>query len=304
MSTNFRAWLLTYLISRALFALATFFLLVDVVACRGLFFTLNLCWSQVSSIICAVLYQRYYVVEEVDVKRPKISAVLLFSVVLSFAAAWTFAFASFLRRIDPKYIPTFFDTRTGSQYTIHCFRIGDDLARSSIFTINKRHWTSIREEVMAWTKTHWTTWVETKPPWFTANFIASVPDEFIPIEVDPLRRRTSVFKGLIGIGGEGTGGNGGGNGGGGGVLVVKAGKKSSSKVADAPHEVSVAGTQSIKYENDNVERFLEQHGPKRLNGLLIKNILKSAFLPHTKETKNEYILLVVIFLPHVLFNIF
>ena len=69
--------------------------------------------------------------------------------------------------------------------------------------------------------------------WFTSNFIATVPDEFIPIELDPLRRRSSIFEDFVGFG-SGKKGDG---------VVVGGGeawgrKKSSSKVAvaDAPEE--------------------------------------------------------------------
>ena len=75
--------------------------------------------------------------------------------------------------------------------------------------------------------------VETKPAWFTANFIATVPDEFIPIEVDPLRRRSSVYEGIAGFrldeGGEGGVGIGGGS-----NLRRTTKKPSRSKVANAP----------------------------------------------------------------------
>ena len=188
--------------------------------------------------ISAVLYQRYYLVEDIDMQRAKISAVLLYSVILSLAIIWLVAFGFFLRRIDPKYIPSFFDMTTGSQYTINCFRSGDDLAKSYIFIQNKRHWTSIRGEVMAWTRTNWRTWVELKPPWFTAQFIATVPNEFIPVEVDPLRRRSSILGGIMGFAGGGTDGYDRAGKVGRGSVNKVGGKKSSSKVGDEPLEVS------------------------------------------------------------------
>ena len=90
---------------------------------------------------------------------------------------------------------------TGAQYTIHCFRNGDDLSKSWIFSVNKRHWSSIREEVLAWTRLNWTKWVETKPEWFTEAFKEGVPDDMMPPEafrqlnmkgVRGIRRRSSV----------------------------------------------------------------------------------------------------------------
>ena len=196
----------------------------------GLYFSLTLLWSQLSSIISAILYQQKYLVLDVELAHSKIDAGLMYSVVLGLAAIWILAFSSFLKRINPKYISTFFDTTTGFQRAIHLFRTGDDTMRSDIFGCNTRQWSSIRGEVMTWTRENWTTWVETKPAWFTPNFIATVPDEFIPIEVDPLRRRSSVFESFVGFGSN--------EGGKGRVKgeTNRGRKQASSKVADAPEE--------------------------------------------------------------------
>ena len=203
---------------------------------------MTLLWSQLSSIISAVLYQNYYVLVDGDVRRGKINPALMYSVVLGLAMIWVFASGSFLKRINPKYIRTFVDTRTGSQYLIDLFRSGDDATKSTIFKKNKRLWFSIRGEVMTWTRTNWANWIETKPAWFTSNFIAMVPDEVIPVELDPLRQRSSGFLledfvGFIGLDRKGWGEESGGRGMGGVVgekSANKRWKKSSSKVADAP----------------------------------------------------------------------
>ncbi len=44
---------------------------------------------------------------------------------------------------------------------------------------------SIRSEVMDWTHKNWPSWAreETKPDWFTPDFVARVPDDFIPKEL-------------------------------------------------------------------------------------------------------------------------
>ena len=108
-----------------------------------------------------------------------------------------------VEELNPEYIHTFFATKTGFQYTIDSFRNGNnDLAKSDIFTVQKRHWTSIRNEVKAWTTSNWSAWEATAPDWFTENFVASVPDDFIPKQVDPQRRRTSLGDLWRGAGGE------------------------------------------------------------------------------------------------------
>ena len=200
----------------------------------GLYFSLTLLWTQLFSILSAVLYQRYYVVVDVELTRSKIGAVQMYSVVFGLVATWVLAFGLFLKRINPKYIRTFFDTKTGSQCTIDLFQTGDDAMKSEIFLYNKRQWSSIRGEVMTWTRTNWKMWIDTKPVWFTPHFIATVPDEFIPIEVDPLRRRSSAFEDFVGFGSDK-----GAEKVGGGGRTNWGQQKSSRKVADAPAELGV-----------------------------------------------------------------
>ena len=157
---------------------------------------LTLLWSQLSSILSAILYQRYYVVVDVELNRAKIDATLMYSFVFGLAVLWIFSFALFLNQINPVYIQTFYDTRTGSQYIIDLYRSGDDSKKISIFKNNVRQWSSIRGEVITWTTSNWKTWVETKPAWFTSSFTATVPDEFIPVQ---FRGKGRVGRGNSGI---------------------------------------------------------------------------------------------------------
>ena len=41
-------------------------------------------------------------------------------------------------------------------------------------------WIDIADDVQLFTHAKWVEWTETKPEWFTENFIASVPDRYIP----------------------------------------------------------------------------------------------------------------------------
>ena len=115
---------------------------------------------------------------------------------------WLVSFYSFILKINQKYMPTFFGTLTGPQYTVHLFRIGDDRMKMDVFGTNVVYWDSIRDEVMAFTHANWARWQAEKPYWFTEQKIATIPDEFIP-RVDKDRKRSSVFRNLLGLGDEG-----------------------------------------------------------------------------------------------------
>jgi hypothetical protein len=165
----------------------------------GLHFTLSLVWSQISSFIFVFLYQLSYNEEgENDGRRVKISATVLYSIASSLVLVWSFSFYSFIRKIDPKYLHTFFDTMTGSQYTIHLFRAGDDRIKMGVFATNAIYWVSIHDEVKAWTLSNWDRWNAEKPDWFTEQLISTIPDEFIP-RPDKNRRRSSVFASALGL---------------------------------------------------------------------------------------------------------
>ncbi len=141
----------------------------------------------------AVLYQLYF--EETD-EAHKISSTTLYAVVGSLAASWIFSFALFLRIINPSYISTFFSVKTGRQFTIDSFKNGDDFQKHDIFTVNRRHWSTIVEEVKQWTHESWARWELEKPEFFNDGFVSKVPNEFIPEEFIPRdRRRPAHVKG-------------------------------------------------------------------------------------------------------------
>jgi hypothetical protein len=165
----------------------------------GLYFSLTLLWSQISTIIFAILYSQNY--EQGDMildRRSKLSENALYAIVSGLAVVWLVSFYSFIKKIKPAYLSTFFGTMTGRQYAIHVFRTGDDITKSDIFGINVHLWLSIKDEVKEWTMSNWTRWEEEKPAWFTEHFISTVDDEFIPKKMDPKRRRSSLLGGAGG----------------------------------------------------------------------------------------------------------
>jgi hypothetical protein len=165
----------------------------------GLHFTLSLLWSQLSAVISVVLYQRYYDEVDEDVNgMHKISATALYSMILSLVVVWLVSLYGFVRNINPKYLHTFVGTMTGSQYSVHLFRTGDDYVKIELFVTNVLYWESIRDEVIDYTHKHWSRWNAEQPEWFTEQFISTVPDAFIPV-IQKDRKRSSVFRKLIGL---------------------------------------------------------------------------------------------------------
>ena len=68
-------------------------------------------------------------------------------------------------------------------------------------------WIDIADDVQLFTHAKWAEWTETKPEWFTENFIASVPDRYIPQTIlaelncaapSGKRERISVRNSLLG----------------------------------------------------------------------------------------------------------
>ena len=66
---------------------------------------------------------------------------------------------------------------------------------------------------------NWERWEVEKPDWFTEHWISAVPNEFLP-RPEPNRRRSSVFRSLLGLPAEGNDGG-----------AKRGSTKSTSKVA-------------------------------------------------------------------------
>ena len=165
----------------------------------GRLWTMSLLWSQLSAVVFVVLYQLHYDEGEGDDKRrSKIDATAMYITVASLVLVWLFSFSSFIRKINQKYLHTFFGTMTGPQYTVHLFRAGNDHMKMGLFETNVLHWASIRDEVIAYTHANWARFKAEKPDWFTDHFIKTIPSEFIP-RADPNRRRSSAFLNLLGL---------------------------------------------------------------------------------------------------------
>ena len=173
-------------------------------------------WSQISAVIGVVLYLQFYNEEN---RRSKISASALYIIVGSLVLVWVVSFYCFLKKINPKFYHTFFGTMTGIEYNIHLFRVGDERMKMDAIVKNSSYWVPIRDEVRAYTMANWERWEVEKPDWFTEHWISAVPNEFLP-RPEPNRRRSSVFRSLLGLPAEGNDGS-----------AKRGSTKSTSKVA-------------------------------------------------------------------------
>jgi hypothetical protein len=132
--------------------------------------------TQVAALGSVALYTAYYVGEA------KVAAITLYAVVGTLAAVWAIAFGVMLLTMDRKYVRTFFSTQTARGFVMDHFldNDGNDECRAQIFTNNQEQWRPIRPQVQAWLRSRFKVWRRTKPAWFTAALLASIPTDMLP----------------------------------------------------------------------------------------------------------------------------
>jgi len=109
---------------------------------------------------------------------------------------WVALNIAFFCTIDLAYLPTFFGTMTGPQYTIQLYKDAkDDATRwDTVFTTRINFTKPIHGEIKEWVKENIEKWRSENPSWFQVDLI---PDEFLPVDVieaeGGARRRRSVL---------------------------------------------------------------------------------------------------------------
>ena len=99
------------------------------------------------------------------------------------SGAFALSFGLFLLLMKKEYRRTFFDTKTGKQWTMDFFLKGkDDGVKKVTVDHNKKQWRSIRGEVKEWVLLNYWKWEADRPEWFTESWIAKVPLDMIPSE--------------------------------------------------------------------------------------------------------------------------
>ena len=83
-----------------------------------------------------------------------------------------------------KYRSTFWSMETGTEWIQAYFLEGggDDEIKSNVMTFNRDKWKAIEPQVRVWVTEGWAVWLRDKPEWFTENWRAKVPADWVPKE--------------------------------------------------------------------------------------------------------------------------
>ncbi|GMI27852.1 hypothetical protein TeGR_g10416 [Tetraparma gracilis] len=114
------------------------------------------------------------------------------------------AFAIFLSLMKKKYRSTFWSMETGNEW-IQAFFIqgGSDDIKKNVLKYNSAKWKAIEPQVKEWIRDGWVGWERDKPDWYTDNWKAKVPGDWVPKEgkAGHERAKESVRRRSIGGGG-------------------------------------------------------------------------------------------------------
>jgi len=190
----------------------------------GLYWTVNMFLALLASFGSVFVY--YADTGEEEVKKAEIISIgqnstafeieerVAWTLIGYLSGAWAVSFGVFLLLMKKEYRHTFFTTRKGKQWAMNFFlKGGNDEGKALVFTVNKKQWWAIREDVKEWVQESWWRWKEEKPEWFSLAWQSKVPKEWIDdaeerARLDKVRekgRRRSVVgraasKGLFGRG--------------------------------------------------------------------------------------------------------
>jgi hypothetical protein len=82
-----------------------------------------------------------------------------------------------------KYRSTFWSMETGNEWIQSVIILGEtDGIKKEILKYNKAKWKAIAPQVKEWVEEGWTEWEREKPEWFTDNWKARVPADWVPKE--------------------------------------------------------------------------------------------------------------------------
>ena len=102
---------------------------------------------------------------------------LVANTVLVLVAGLLGSFGLLLLSINRKYLVTFYDTRTGSQYITDRFYNGAcDEVKFEILTMNEATWSHIRGDVKTWLEEKLPGWLEEQPPFLTDYNKSVIPE--------------------------------------------------------------------------------------------------------------------------------
>mmetsp|Transcript_31179 Transcript_31179/g.61795 ORF Transcript_31179/g.61795 Transcript_31179/m.61795 type:complete len:191 (+) Transcript_31179:479-1051(+) len=86
-------------------------------------------------------------------------------------------YALFLASIERKYVATFFDTRTASEYNADRFlNATTDEKKFDTLAVNENLWRNIRNDVKDWLASSLPAYLEEEPPWLTDYHRSIIPE--------------------------------------------------------------------------------------------------------------------------------
>ena len=89
----------------------------------------------------------------------------------------------FLSLMRKKYHSTFYSMETGTEWIQSVVILGEnDRIKQEIFDCNPAKWKAIEPQVKEWVGEGWMGWERDKPDWFTDNWKAKVPADWVPKE--------------------------------------------------------------------------------------------------------------------------
>ena len=90
-------------------------------------------------------------------------------------------FCGFLGSINRKYLPTFYSTVSGKQFTaINYHSLTEDGPKFTTFDRHRSYFKVLEPELKTWLEENWERWEDEKPEWFTPVAITTVPADLLP----------------------------------------------------------------------------------------------------------------------------
>ena len=109
------------------------------------------------------IYNKHYD-EEIG---PKVAEDVLWLGAIGCCTFCLLSFACFLKTIDWKYIPTFYSTEKGWEFTCaNFYKATTDEAKFVIFNHHEKYFEAIEDELVVWLQDNWETWNANREPWF------------------------------------------------------------------------------------------------------------------------------------------
>jgi hypothetical protein len=122
----------------------------------------------------------------------------------AYFALQVLAFAVFLGLMKKKYRSTFWSMETGNEWVQSYFLQGkNDAIKMNVVKFNKGKRKAIEPQVKEWVREGWMGWERDKPDWFTDNWKARVPADWVPKEgKEEHKRAKDCVRRMSFVGGE------------------------------------------------------------------------------------------------------